>query len=349
MRVALVAPFVSLITDSGAQMGGAQVILAELARGLVARGHEVTLLAARGSHVAGVTVVDLGIEADPSASIGPRQYAAAPSQEKAFAAVRSWLDMHAHKVDVIHSHAFDAPAFEHLSGLGALHTLHLPPIDDAVVAAARATDAVLATVSHACGDDWRAAGVKIDAILPNGVDVNAIPEGEGKGAYLALAGRMSPEKGVDTACRVARELGLPIRIAGPIYDQEYFDGRVRPLFGQGVEYLGGLDRASVWRLLGEASVSLLPVRWNEPFGMVALESLACGTPVAAYDRGALREIVTDGVTGCLAAPDDERAFLEAVRTTLTLSRAPCRASASRYDLVAMLDAHEALYQRISGS
>jgi glycosyltransferase involved in cell wall biosynthesis len=349
MRVALVAPFVSLITDSGAQMGGAQVILAELARGLSARGHDVTLLAARGSHVAGVTVIDLGIEADPSASIGPRRYAAAPSQEKAFAAVRAWLDMHAREFDVIHSHAFDAPAFAHLSGLGALHTLHLPPIDDAVVAAARASDAVLATVSQSCGGDWRAAGVRVDAILQDGADIDAIPEGDGGGGYLALAGRMSPEKGVDTACRVADKLTLPLQVAGPIYDQSYFDDRVRPLIGAGVDYLGALDQGSIWRLLGGARVSLLPVRWNEPFGLVALESLACGTPVAAYDRGALREIVTDGVTGRLAAPDDEGAFLEAVRAALALSRTPCRASARRYDLSAMLDAHEALYRRLNES
>jgi UDP-glucose:tetrahydrobiopterin glucosyltransferase len=347
--VALVAPFVSLITDRGAQMGGAQVILAELARGLAARGHDVTLLAARGSRVAGVRVVELGIDPDPTASIGTRESARAPSQERAFAAVRAWLDAHAGEIDVIHSHAFDAPAFEQLRGLGALHTLHLPPIDDAVIAAAGAGGAVLATVSRSCRDDWRAAGVQIDTVLPNGVDVDAIPEGDGAGGYLALAGRMSPEKGVDAACRVARELGLQLRLAGPIYDHAYFAERVAPLVGRGVVYLGALDRVSVWRLIGGARVSLLPVRWNEPFGMVALESLACGTPVAAYDRGALGEIVTDGVTGCLAPADDESGFVEAVRASVAISRAACRDGARHYDLGAMLDAHEALYLRLSES
>jgi glycosyltransferase involved in cell wall biosynthesis len=346
VRVALVAPFVSTIADRGAQMGGSQAVLADLGAGLAARGHDVTLLAARRSHVGGVRIPDLGIDADPSASVGTRAERRSASQERAFAAVRAWLDHDAQRPEVIHAHAFDAPAFEQLRGLGALHTLHLPPLDDAVVAAARAADATLATVSPSCQADWRAAGVAVDVILPNGVDLNAIPLGSGAGRYLAFCGRMSPEKGADVACRVARAVGMPLRLAGPVYDQTYFSTVVSPLLGGDVVYLGALDRASVWRLLGDAALALFPVDWNEAFGMAALESLACGTPVAGFRRGGLTELVTEGRTGTLAAPGDEGALAEAVRASLGLSRDECRESARRYDLAHMLDAHEAVYRRL---
>jgi UDP-glucose:tetrahydrobiopterin glucosyltransferase len=344
VRVALVAPFVSTIDDHGPQLGGAQAILADLARGLVSRGHDVTLLAARGSGVAGVCVPDLGLDADPTASLAARAVPRSESQRRAFAVVRSWLDAHASEVDLIHAHAFDAPAFIELRGLGALHTLHLPPLDNDVVAAARNADATLATVSSSCRDDWRAAGVPVDVVLPNGLDIHAIPQGDGSGGYLAFCGRISPEKGVDAACRVARSASLPLRIAGPVYDRPYFVSSVSPLLGAGVEYMGALDRPALWRLLGAATVTLLPINWNEAFGMAALESLACGTPVAAYGRGGLREIVDDGRTGTFARPGDEAGLVEAVHRSLDLSRNACRESARRFDIGRMLDAHEEIYR-----
>jgi len=306
----------------------------------------VTLLAARGSQVTGVTAPDLGLDADPSASIGTRAAPRSSSQDRAFATVRRWLDRHEGEHDIVHAHAFDVPAFDQLSGLRSLHTLHLPPLDPRLVKAARTANAMLATVSASCRADWRAAGVAIDIVLPNGVEVDAIPEGTGTGGYLAFCGRMSPEKGVDAAIRVARVIGLPLRIAGPIYDEGYFKSAVSPLLSGDVAYLGALDRPSVWDLLGGATTALFPVDWNEAFGMVALESLACGTPVAGFRRGGLVELVTDGRTGFLARPGDEAALVEAARASLDLPRGACRESARRYDLARMLDAHEAIYERL---
>src|SRR5205814_6027850 len=103
----------------------------------------------------------------------------------------------------------------------------------------------------------------------------------------------------------------------------------------------------LWRLLGSATATLLPVRWDEPFGMVALESLSAGTPVVAYARGGLTEVVHDGRSGVLVDPDDEAAFADGVRRSRDLRRTDCRADAARYDLARMLDAHEALYRRLS--
>jgi glycosyltransferase involved in cell wall biosynthesis len=137
-----------------------------------------------------------------------------------------------------------------------------------------------------------------------------------------------------------------LRLAGPLYDDAYFAREVAPLLGEEIEYVGALDRVALWRLLGSARATLLPVRWNEPFGLVALESLATGTPVIAYARGGLREIVVDARSGYLVAPDEEDALALAARRIDDLDRAACRADASRYGLPAMLDAHERLYAAI---
>lgn len=346
MRVALVAPLVAPIDDRRGQIGGAQSVVADLARGLAARGHRVTVVAPRGSHIHGAVIVDLGIDADARAAIQPHGPAPTETLARAFASVGAWLEGHAADFDVIHGHAFDPPALERIRGDRVIHTLHLPPLGADIVRAAGAAGATLATVSESCRADWRSAGIDVPELLPNGIDVGGVPEGLGQGGYLAFAGRMSPEKGPDVACRAARLAGWPLRLAGPVYDEAYFARDVQPLLGPSTTYVGALERRALWRMLGSARATLLPVRWNEPFGLVALESLAAGTPVVAYARGGLRDIIVDGRSGRLVSPDDEAAFVEGVRDAGRLARSGCRSDAWRHDLSVMLDAHERLYRRV---
>jgi glycosyltransferase involved in cell wall biosynthesis len=343
VRIALVAPFVAAIDERAPQIGGAQAVIADLARGLASRGHSVTLVAPRGSFVTGTAIVDLGVDADPAAALG--RDGRGTSQDDAFAAVAAWLA--SQSFDVVHAHAFDAPAFARLGGPRVLHTIHLPPLEATVVAAARATQATLATVSESCRAAWAGAGVGVTAVLPNGVELTRVPIGDGRGGYLAFAGRMSAEKDPAAACRVARAASARLRLAGPIYDEQYYAREVAPLLGADISYDGPLARADLWRMLGAAAATIQPVRWDEPFGMVALESIACGTPVVAYRRGGLAEVIVDGRSGCLVAPDDEAGLLRAVATAAGLSRTACRSDARRYDLERMLDAHEALYRMLS--
>ena len=348
MRVAIVAPLVAPIDDDGGQLGGAQVIVADLARGLAQRGHDVTLLAATGSRVEGARAIDLDIDAD---SLEPATFAPGAfrvddrAQASAFAKVRGWLDAHRRRIDVVHAHAFDAPAFESLRGLArpVVHTLHLPPLDERVVVAARDSEATLVTVSVANAAAWRAVGAPVRSVVPNGVDVDRVPFGDGAGGHVLCAGRISREKGTDAAIRVARAAGRTILLVGGVYDQDYFVDAVRPLLGEDARHLGRRPRAEVYGLMADAAALVMPVHWDEPFGLVAVEAQAAGTPIVAYRRGALPEVVVSEETGFLVAPEDENALAAALGQITRIERSECRRQAARFSISAMLDGYEEVY------
>ncbi len=358
MRILEVAPFVAPIDDRGAQLGGAQVLLADLAGGLAARGHHVTMAAARGSHVRGVALADLGIDSadlrPASLDVGAPPRTDAEGQRRAFTAVRAWIEAHAGEIDVVHAHAYDAQAFDLLGGgrWPVVHTLHLPPLDLEVVAAARRAErATFVTVSRANAAAWEAAGVAVRAVIVNGIDLAAIRFAADPGRYLLHAGRLSPEKGVETAIVVAERLGRDLLLVGGVYDERYDAEVVLPRVRRALDWrigdrvegalsIGRRPREEVYALMGGAAVTLMPVRWDEPFGLVALESLATGTPVVAYRRGGLPEIV-DRSCGALVERDDEEAFGREVLRALEIDRAACRRRAERFPLERMLEAYEA--------
>ncbi|MDE3113139.1 MAG: glycosyltransferase [Chloroflexota bacterium] len=354
MRIALVAPLVSRIDDRQIQPGGAQALLADLAAGLASRGHRVTLLAATGSRVTGVEAIELGLDADrfaPAVLGRAARRTDDAAQRLGFAIVARWLAEHRDAWEVVHAHAYDAPAFDALRPLRpVVHTLHLAPLDPPVVAAAAAAvraGATLASVSRANAAAWTAAGAPTDEVLPNGVDVDAIPYSASGGSDLLFAGRISPEKGPQVAIRVARRAGRALVLAGPIYDRGHFAAAVEPLLAADARYAGPLARDELHRLMGASAALLLPVRWDEPFGLVAVEAQAAGTPVVAFARGGLVELVADGRTGFLVPRDDEDAFVAALRRVGEIDRAECRRNALRWTTAAMLDAHERLYTRLA--
>jgi glycosyltransferase involved in cell wall biosynthesis len=236
----------------------------------------------------------------------------------------------------VSQHAFDAPAFELAAGLPVVHTLHLPPIVPSVVDAARRVPARrLATVSRAAQASWSAADVRAGVVLANGVpDVDVDPSHPER--FALVAGRISPEKGLDHALAAARLAGLPVRVAGARYDPRY------AVDFADAELLGLVDRTELRRLMAASAVTVCAARWDEPFGMVAAEAQMAGCPVAAYRRGGLVEVVDEGVGGFLAGPDDAVALADAIRRCLELDRAAVRASAlRRFAMDAALDRYEA--------
>jgi glycosyltransferase involved in cell wall biosynthesis len=356
MNFAIVAPLVSAIREP--QRGGSQAFVSDLARGLVERGHDVDLYAASGSGVAGVRVVDTGI--DPCALAATLYRASGPAAdglaiaEEAFAAV--YAAVRQRRYDIVHTHAFDAPAIRLATTLPVpvVHTLHLPPdaaVADALREAARSDRApTVAAVSACHADAWRQV-ISVDAILPPLVPTRLIRWSQSTRHGAIFAGRLSPEKGAIEAIRIAQAAGVRIDLYGDVYDAEYTREQIDPRRDDpDVAVHPGVPRTAVWEMIARASVVLCPVRWEEPFGMVAAEAQACGTPVVAFRRGALDEVIVDTVTGFLVAPDDVVAAADAVTRTTELSRIECRVHAERHlDLELSLDVHEDLYRRVASA
>jgi glycosyltransferase involved in cell wall biosynthesis len=259
---------------------------------------------------------------------------------------------------VVHNHAFDAPAVRLAAGLRVpvVHTMHLPP-DRAVSAALQEVTGggrapAVATVSEFQAGAWRRV-VPVDAVLPPYPPTRAIAWSgtAGPGAGFALfAGRLSPEKGAAEAIDIARAAGVTIEVYGDVYDAGYSREQIDPRRGwPGVTVHQGVPRAALWEIMARAGVVLCPSRWDEPFGLAAAEAQACGTPVVAFRRGGLSEVIVDGVTGFLVPADDVAAAASAVSRVSGISRAACRQHAERrLDLDVSLDAHERLYRRVAG-
>jgi len=356
------APLVTAIREP--QRGGSQAFVADLARGLAGRGHQVHVYAASGSEIDGVEVIDTG--ADPRSLAGTLYRAFGPAAaelgqtgppeaaaESAFTA--AYLTMRAHRYDVVHNHAFDAPAVRLATALQApvVHTLHLPP-DQAVASALRrvaggSTPPAVAAVSEFQACAWRRV-VRVDAILPPYPPTQVIRWSGTPGQGALFAGRFSPEKGAAEAIDIARAAGLPIDVYGDVYDAGYSREQVDPRRDwPDVTVHQGVPRASLWQAMARHAVVLCPSRWDEPFGLAAAEAQACGTPVVAFERGGLGEVIVDGVTGFLVPPDDVQAAAEAAGKAAGLSRRACREHAEdRLDLELSLDAHERLYWKVAG-
>ena len=333
MKLAVVASLVTPLLP--VQAGGAQAFLTDLARGLAGRGHAVELYCAEGSRVPGVALVRIPVDAAVARGKvmpGGSARAAVPELARAFETL--FAELRRRGADAVSQHAFDAEAIELAEGLPVLHTLHLPPLVPAVVAAARACSGRLATVSTSSQAEWARVGV--DAfVLPNGVP-DWQPEPGPVQPIALIAGRISPEKGIADGVAAARLAGLEPLVVGGDYDPAY---RARLA---GVEIRAPLARADLWRLMARAAVTLMPVKWEEPFGLVAAEAQVAGCPVAAYARGALPEVIGDGAGGFLARPDDVEDLARAIRLCLGLDRSGVRRQARpRLLLERSLDAYEA--------
>jgi UDP-glucose:tetrahydrobiopterin glucosyltransferase len=195
---------------------------------------------------------------------------------------------------------------------------------------------------------WRRI-TRVDAVLRPYVPTGAIPWSQAAGDRVVCASRLSPEKGVAEAIDIADLAGVPIDVYGDAYDAGYSEDQIAPRAARpGVTVHPAVPRAALWPALARAAVLLYPARWDEPFGMAAAEAQACGTPVVAFRRGGLSEVIVDGVTGFLVAPDDLRAAADAVGKAAGLSRLACRDHAERrLDLDRSLDAHARLYRRVA--
>jgi glycosyltransferase involved in cell wall biosynthesis len=174
------------------------------------------------------------------------------------------------------------------------------------------------------------------------------PQFRPAGDYLAFLGRICPEKGVDRAIEIARAAGMPLKIAAKVdrADEAYFRERIAPLLNTaGVKFIGEINDGQKARFLGEAAALLFPIDWPEPFGLVIIEAMACATPVLAFDHGSVREVIDQGVTGCIVA--NVREAIQVVRWTSQLDRkAVRRRFDQRFTTRRMADAYLRLYRTL---
>jgi glycosyltransferase involved in cell wall biosynthesis len=242
-----------------------------------------------------------------------------------------------HHLPVAMSDALDVPV------VTTLHTPPVPWLESAVRFAAH--DSRFVAVSGCMARAWSHA---VEAeVIHNGVDADFWAAGPG-GEGAVWSGRLVPEKAPHEALDAAAVAGMPIVLAGPVHDPAYFEREVAPRLHHEAVYAGHLDRVRLQRLIAQAAVAVVTPAWDEPFGLVAAEAMACGTPVAGYDRGALNEIV-DRLTGELVTPGDVEALGAAMRSAAARDRRAVRRRAvDRFSLTRMVDAYERTYLDMAG-
>lgn len=329
--------------------GGMEAHTFALARSLRERGHEVTIHDGSGSDFArrtGYGHLRLSEAAEADVSMPARGFM---EEHHAYLTLMMSLDRQGY--DVLHNNCLHylpvamAPALR----TPMVTTLHSPPtpwLESAIAVAGRKRGGWI-SVSRANAQAWRHA-LRRCRVIHNGVALDEwwFRRRPRRGGAV-WSGRIVPEKGTHLAVAAAHRAGIPLTIAGPIHDEEYFE-RCMAAAGPRVEYAGHLDSGALAALVRDAEVALVTPSWEEPFGLVAIEALACGTPVAAFARGALPEIL-DERSGALARPDDPADLARQIGRARRLSRQACRRRAERrFSLGAMTDRYLGVYRALVG-
>lgn len=335
LRVGLIAPPWVPVPPAG--YGGTEGVVDSLARGLARRGHDVVLFTTGDAScpVPRRWVFDRA----------PAQMNASMSECRHVQAAYETLT----SCDLIHDHTTLGPIWARASGVRTplVVTMHNPfTVESRPVMGFVARHAHVVAISH----DHRATAPDVDvaAVIHHGLDAEQFSVGAGSGGYALFLGRFAPEKGVLDAIRIARLAGVPLVLAAKMRSPEeraYFTEVVQPELDDGARYVGEVGPLERDTLLRDATALVNPIAWSEPFGLVMIEAMACGTPVVAYPNGAAPEIVRDGVTGFLVA--DPEAGAHALSQVGTLDRGACRAAVCGYfSADRMVDQYEDLYRRV---
>ncbi len=320
MKIAQVAPLFESVPPK--QYGGTERVIHYLTEELVYQGHDVTLFASGDSHSSARLVAPAVSSARPDVR--------RPSWLAAHCIALDMVASHAHEFDVIHFHT----DYLHFPLARMLATPHLTTthgrldLPELTVLFEHFNDVPLTAISSS----QRAAAAHAHwiATVHHGLPPGLLPFNAEGGEHFVFLGRFSPEKRVDRAIEIARRCGVPIYLAAKIDEgnQDYFAQQVEPLLNDPlVHYVGEIGDREKAELLGTARALLCPVDWPEPFGLVMIEALSCGTPVIAWRCGAAPEIVEHGVTGFLVSDMDEATA--AAQSVHRLDRQVCRASFER--------------------
>jgi glycosyltransferase involved in cell wall biosynthesis len=341
VKIAVVSPVWFPVPPTG--YGGIEAVVSLLTDGLVEAGHDVTLFATGDSRTP--AQLEYAYEVAPS----ERFETVVPELNHALNCYARASDF-----DVVNDHSGPlSAAFLAMSSTPVVHTVHLPLEEDRAAVYDRLASVApnLGLVSISMSQRKPRPALNWVGHCPNAVDLDVHRFNPDPGEYLLFLGRMSHDKGAHRAVAAAEQAGLPLKLAGKqrtAGERHYFATEVEPHLGDGIEYLGEVSPEEKVELLRDALVTLFPISWEEPFGLVMIESLACGTPVVASRCGAVPEVLEDGVTGIVVDVDAELSPA-AIHAAAGLDRHACRAAAEeRFAPAEMVARYARVFEAVAG-
>lgn len=338
LKIAMIAPPWFPVPPTG--YGGIELVVSILTEGLCRRGHDVTLFAAGDSITQAklVSVFDTAPLKKLNGNVHLENVQSLAAYERA------------EEFDIIHDHdGFGSRLLGALTtrllAKPVIATMHGPAEPHSLsFYQSIASDLQFVAISEYQRVSF--AGIDFLATIPNAIKINEYPFSENSGDYLLFVGRMSGEKGARYAVSVAKRLGKKLIMIGKCSEANeigYFNEYVKPFLGKDIEYLGEVDLTTKLELYSGAECLLFPIQWPEPFGLVMIESMACGTPVVAIKNGSVPEILQHGRTGFVIG--DEDGMVEAVKNIGTIERLQCRRHVvEEYNEELFIDRHELAYE-----
>jgi glycosyltransferase involved in cell wall biosynthesis len=316
--------------------GGIEWMCASLVDGLAARGHEVTLVGAGSRHTESLRFLRTFSE-PPSERLGQ----ALPEVVHAAAATSAIAEL---ELDLVHDHSLAGPLAAGGRSIPTIVTAH-GPVEGEFGAYYAYLHPNVRFVAISYAQKRIAPGLNWVGCVHNAIPIEDYPFRAEKDNIAVFLGRMHPTKGAHIAIKAAREAGIPLILAGKcteLVERLYFESEVKPLLGSDTEWIGEVETEPKKEILARARCLLFPIKWNEPFGMVMCEAMACGTPVVALDGGSVPEIVVDGVTGFVCQSESE--LVNAIKASGEIDPTKCREQARLFDVDSMVEGYERIYR-----
>lgn len=363
LKIALFASIDQTIPPPGNIINAPMTLTKNLARGLLRKGHRVTLFAVKNSHIQGVKIYTLDYKWDKNLKVKDTDWVSYTKFSPSFLNYELQKDikkfynqmaiseiyLKQKEFDLIHfnySEIDNIVPFAKLFKIPILIVIHdfLTPLRKVVLKKVREFKNIrFVSISNSQRKPYN-QGNFIETIY-HGVDTQKYQFNPKPGNYLLFSGRLLYKKGVDVAIRVARKSKTPLKIIGTINDLSYYNKSIKPYLNKDIQYLGVKSGKQLSSLYQSARALLFPIKWEEPFGLVMTEAMACGTPAIGFDRGAVREIIKDGKTGFIVKNPKE--MVEAVKKIGQIDRLECRRWVEeKFSIGKMIDEYEKVYYKI---
>lgn len=329
----------------------------DITKGLTARGHEISFYAVQGSNIPGLNFKTLSLEPlkqkwaqlmkENNGDINENSKGRIEIVWEQYIIAEMFRAQAKERYDLLHIHPVDAAlslARCH-EKIPVVYTLH-----DPIYSWRKTLYETFVTNNQwyvAISEAQRrpAPDLPYLATIQHGVNTSTIPFSPEPGSYLLFVGRIIPRKGVAEAVAVARQLDEKLLIVGPIDDQQYWETSIKPFLNDKIVHVGYVDHADTYKYFKEAKALLFPIKWEEPFGLVMIEAMACGTPVIAFRRGSVPEVVVDGKTGFIIETAEQ--MVEAVKKIPHIDRAQCRKHVeTNFSQDKMIDRYEKAYYEL---